>query len=97
VEVGRAVSWAKWATQEIGWRAGGKKKGGRKGGGLRIAAGPQGLLGCRLEKKEGRERREGFGEFCVFFSNLSILLNLNPFSNFKLLQNFSRFKLFSKI
>jgi hypothetical protein len=66
----------------------GKKKGGRKGGGPRIAAGPQGLLGCGLEKKEGRERREGgFGKFSSFFQTFSNsffkLLKLNSFSNFK--------------
>jgi hypothetical protein len=53
----------------------GKKKGGRKGGGPRIAAGPQGLLGCGLEKKEGRERRErGVWEVFFFFSNLFKLI-----------------------
>jgi hypothetical protein len=76
----------KWAGNGVGRleeKVGrsGKKKGERKGGGPRIAAGPQGLLGCGLEKKEGRERREGFGEFFNLF-NSSNFLNLNPFSNF---------------
>jgi hypothetical protein len=66
----------------------GKKKGGRKGGGPRIAAGPQGLLGCGLEKKEGREIRErGVWEVFFFFQTFSNsffkLLKLNSFSNFK--------------
>jgi hypothetical protein len=53
-----------------------KKKGGRKGGGPRIAAWLQGLLGCGLEKKEGRERRAGGVREVVFFlfSNLFKLI-----------------------
>jgi hypothetical protein len=73
----------KWAGGGVGGleekvgRAG-KKKGGRIGGGPRIAAGPQGLLGCGLEKKEGRERRErGVWEVFFFFKPLQ-----THFSNF---------------
>jgi hypothetical protein len=83
----------KWASGGVGGleeKMGrvGKKKGGRKGGGPRIAAGPLGLLGCGLEKKEGRERRErGVWEVFCFFSNLFKLIfqtfELNSFSNFK--------------
>jgi hypothetical protein len=47
-------------------------------------AGPQGLLGRGLEKKEGRERREGFGE-------RGLVSNLFNFSNFQDLNSFPKF------
>jgi hypothetical protein len=52
-------------------------------------------VGLRLEKKEGREEREGFGkEFSSFYFFFKLLSQ--TFKSFKLFQNFSSFKLFSK-
>jgi hypothetical protein len=73
-----------------------KKRGRGRGGPVARLDGPRGLAGPRAGKK-GKGRERDLESFLSFFSNLFKLLNLNSFSNFKLLQNFSRFKLFSKI
>jgi hypothetical protein len=53
-------------------------------------------VGLRLEKKEGRERREGGVWEGVFFFLFFFKLLSQTFKSFKLFQNFSSFKLFSK-
>jgi hypothetical protein len=78
-------------------RAGGEEKGGggpHDGVGQRQKTGWRGV-GLRLEKKEGREEREGFGkEFSsfYFFSNSFLKLSkvLNSFKTFHLLNSFPK-------
>jgi hypothetical protein len=53
-------------------------------------------VGLRLEKKEGRERREGGVWEGVFFFLFFFKLLSQTFKSFKLFQNFSSVKLFSK-